>query len=188
MKKYQMLAVRLSKFLSRVLRHHPELIDLRLDAEGWADVDELCAKVTAAGYPCTRALLEQMIANSDKPRYAFSPDGQKLRANYGHSLSVTIERAAATPPETLYHGTATRFLAAIHAHGLLRKRRQHVHLSADPHTATAVGRRHGEPVVLTVRAGAMHAAGHVFFPGGPGIWLTEQVPVEFLEFPAPPAE
>ena len=71
------------------------------------------------------------------------------------------------------------------AAGLLRKKRQHVHLSAEPDTATAVGKRHGQPVVLTGRAAAMHAAGHVFYPGGPGIWLTEQVPVEFLEFPSP---
>lgn len=32
---------RLSKYLSLILRHHPEVIGISLDAHGWADVDEL---------------------------------------------------------------------------------------------------------------------------------------------------
>ena len=180
MKKYQMLAMRLSKFLSRVLRHHPELIDLKLDAEGWANVDELCAKVTAAGYPCTRALLEQMMAESNKPRYAFSPDGRRLRANYGHSLSVTVAREPQTPPDILYHGTALRFLDSIRAHGLLRKKRQHVHLSPNEETARRVGMRHGSPVIFQVDTARMHADGLVFWQADNGVWLTDAVAPTYL--------
>jgi putative RNA 2'-phosphotransferase len=50
-------------------------------------------------------------------------------------------------------------------------------------TATKVGQRHGRPVVLTVRTRQMHAAGHKFFLSANGVWLTEKVPAEFLEFP-----
>ena len=32
---------RLSKYLSLILRHHPEVIGISLDAHGWADADEL---------------------------------------------------------------------------------------------------------------------------------------------------
>ena len=35
--------IRLSKRLSRHLRHAPEEIGLRLDAQGWVDLDDLLA-------------------------------------------------------------------------------------------------------------------------------------------------
>jgi putative RNA 2'-phosphotransferase len=38
---------RISKFLSLVLRHKPEIIGLRLDENGWADVEELMERSSA---------------------------------------------------------------------------------------------------------------------------------------------
>ena len=81
-----------------------------------------------------------------------------------------------------FHGTATRFLESIRAQGLLAGRRQHVHLSADEVTAVKVGQRHGQPVVLRIRARAMHSAGRVFYLSANGVWLTEHVPAEDIEF------
>ena len=34
----------ISKFLSLILRHKPETINLKLDKNGWADIDELIEK------------------------------------------------------------------------------------------------------------------------------------------------
>jgi putative RNA 2'-phosphotransferase len=39
-----------SKFLSLVLRHSPETIDIALDVNGWADVKELIAKCAVKGH------------------------------------------------------------------------------------------------------------------------------------------
>jgi putative RNA 2'-phosphotransferase len=65
---------------------------------------------------------------------------------------------------------------------LSKRRRQHVHLSADPDTATRVGARHGQPVILVVRAAEMAAAGHAFFLSSNGVWLTDAVPTAFIDF------
>lgn len=62
--------------------------------------------------------------------------------------------------------------------------RRHVYLSREEETARKVGQRHGQPAVLAVQAGAMHAAGHEFFLSENGVWLTERVPAEFIVFPA----
>ncbi|CAM5405640.1 RNA 2'-phosphotransferase [Streptomyces tanashiensis] len=62
--------------------------------------------------------------------------------------------------------------------------RHHVHLSPDRETATRVGARRGRPVVLSVDAGAMRRAGHVFHVSANGVWLTDAVPPEFLRFPS----
>lgn len=61
--------------------------------------------------------------------------------------------------------------------------RQHVHLSSDTATATKVGARHGRPVVLTVLAQDLAAAGHAFFLSANGVWLTDHVPPPYLRFP-----
>jgi putative RNA 2'-phosphotransferase len=57
-------------------------------------------------------------------------------------------------------------------------------------TAVKVGARHGKPVVLTVDAAAMRAAGVPFYRSANGVWLVEHVPPRFLrllelESPAP---
>ncbi|PIQ24674.1 RNA 2'-phosphotransferase [bacterium (Candidatus Blackallbacteria) CG17_big_fil_post_rev_8_21_14_2_50_48_46] len=169
----------LSKLLSLVLRHKPEEIGLTLDAQGWASVEELVSKLADRGL--TRALLEKIVRESDKQRFAFSPEGQYIRANQGHSLSVDLALQPQTPPDFLYHGTARRHLESIFAQGLSPQARQHVHLSFDISTALAVGRRYDQrPVLLKISAAEMAAAGYTFYCSANGVWLTASVPPAFI--------
>ena len=172
-----------SKFLSLVLRHQPEAIGLTLDAQGWAVVEALVACAAKHGRILSRERIERIVTTSDKQRFKLSDDGLRIRANQGHSLAVDLALPPSTPPEFLYHGTATRFLGSIRIHGLERRSRQHVHLSPDEATAIKVGQRHGRPVILRVKALAMHHAGQPFYHSENGVWLVAGVPVEYLEFP-----
>lgn len=169
-----------SKLLSLVLRHRPEAIGLSLDEGGWAKVDELLLRLQAAGKPIDCAVLEEIVAKSDKKRFAFSSDRTRIRASQGHSIGVDLGLQPAAPPPQLFHGTASRFLDSILASGLEPRERHHVHLSADIDTATSVGRRHAQPVVLAVDAGGMHAAGLRFYRSENGVWLTDAVPPRYL--------
>ena len=175
--------VRTSKFLSKVLRHAPESVGLRLDEAGWVDVDELLAAAGRAGVALDRPTLERVVAENDKQRFALSPDGVRIRASQGHSVTVELGLEPVVPPDVLFHGTADRNLDSIRAQGLVPGRRTHVHLSADEATAVNVGRRHGRPVVLRVRAGEMHRAGHPFYRSDNGVWLTGAVPPAHIDFP-----
>jgi len=177
------LLTRTSKFLSLVLRHEPEAAHVELDAHGWVAVEELLQGAQQAGVALDRNLLAEIVRTSDKQRFAFSADGMRIRANQGHSVPVDLQLAPGQPPETLFHGTASRFLPSIRTQGLRPGTRQHVHLSADVATATRVGQRHGNPVVLSVHAGAMYAAGHCFLQAANGVWLTGSVPPSHLSFP-----
>lgn len=177
--------VRVSKFLSLVLRHKPEHVGLRLDYAAWAQVDELLACSDRAGLTLTRELVAEVVESSDKQRFTMTADGARIRANQGHSIDVDLGLGATVPPEVLFHGTARRSLEGIRALGLVSRSRQHVHLSLDEPTAVAVGRRHGKPVVLRIAAGKMHEAGHEFYRSKNGVWLTDRVPVEFIGFPNP---
>ena len=176
--------VKLSKFLSLVLRHQPEAIGLILDEHGWADVDELLRLANAAGRRFDRTLLERIVAENDKKRFAFSDDGLRIRANQGHSVEIDLALTAMEPPEFLYHGTATRFLESIRATGLNSGSRQHVHMCSDEATAIRVGQRHGKPAILIIRAQEMAAAGYKFYLSANGVWLTESVSVVYIDFDA----
>jgi putative RNA 2'-phosphotransferase len=180
-------AVKTSKFLSLVLRHRPEFVGIALDEAGWVEVDRLLEALGRHGRPLTRAELDHVVATNDKRRFALSDDGLRIRASQGHSVAVELQYEPLAPPELLYHGTAESSLPSIRRCGLRRGSRHHVHLSPDAATARRVGQRHGRPVVLVVRAGAMHAAGHVFYLSANGVWLTEHVPVDHLEFPESPS-
>lgn len=171
-----------SKFLSYVLRHQPDAIGLKLDGEGWADLSELIALANADGRNLTLELIQDVVATNDKKRFVFSDDGTMIRASQGHSVAIELGLQPATPPDVLYHGTATRFLDSIREKGLISGSRRHVHLSAEIATAVEVGRRHGKPAVLTIRSAEMHSSGHEFFLSENGVWLTLAVPVEFLIF------
>ncbi|MEU6766440.1 RNA 2'-phosphotransferase [Streptomyces sp. NPDC046853] len=174
--------VKVSKYLSKHLRHQPERIGLTLDENGWVEIDALVAAAEAHGFRFTRAELDHVVAVNDKQRFAVE-DG-RIRASQGHSVDVDLDLPAATPPPYLFHGTVARNTAAIRAEGLRPMNRHAVHLSPDRETATRVGARRGRPVVLSVDAGAMHRDGHAFQVSANGVWLTAAVPPGYIRFPS----
>lgn len=171
-----------SKFLSLVLRHSPEKIGLKLDENGWADVEELILKCSQKGNKLDMVLLDYVVENNDKKRFAFNEDKTKIRASQGHSISVELNLNETEPSELLYHGTVAKFLDNIKKEGLQKMSRQHVHLSKDLETATKVGGRRGIPHILTVRSGAMHRDGFKFYLSENNVWLTNEVPAKYIEF------
>ncbi|MCB0835569.1 MAG: RNA 2'-phosphotransferase [Bacteroidetes bacterium] len=174
---------KIGKFLSLVLRHKPEVIGVELDENGWTDIETLMVKLAAKGKAISRDDLQQIVVNNNKKRYAISEDGKRIRARQGHSIKVDLGYEPVTPPEFLFHGTAAQHIHSIKATGLEKRNRHHVHLSLDKETATQVGGRHGKPVILVVKAGEMYEKGNSFFVSENGVWLTEEVPVEFIVFP-----
>lgn len=170
----------ISKFISLVLRHRPELIDLTLDEQGWADVDELINKASATGTIIDKDILNVIVVTNDKQRFAFNEDKTKIRANQGHSIAIDLHLQPKAPPAILYHGTAEQYLNGIINIGLKKKTRQHVHLSANIETARAVGSRHGKPIILTIDALKMHQDGYIFYLSDNKVWLTDNVPTIYI--------
>jgi putative RNA 2'-phosphotransferase len=175
--------IQTSKFLSLVLRHQPEKIGITLDSAGWVGVRELLDALARHGSPLGEDELRHVVDTSDKKRFAFSEDGLRIRASQGHSVGVELGYEPATPPDVLYHGTVERFIPSIRSTGLDKGKRHHVHLSRDVETATKVGGRRGEALVLAIDAAAMARDGVVFYVSANGVWLTDHVPARYIRFP-----
>ena len=75
---------KISKFLSLLLRHKPQTIGLKLDANGWADIDEIIEK--SKNIRLNRALIDEVVAQNDKQRFIIKDN--RIRANQGHSIGV----------------------------------------------------------------------------------------------------
>lgn len=170
---------KISRYLSLILRHKPEQAGVKLDKNGWADVDVLIKGVSKK-YPIDMDILEEIVATDNKQRYSFNEDHTRIRANQGHSIPVDVELEIVEPPEYLYHGTGIKYMESIWWDGLIPKSRLYVHLSSDMDTAIDVGKRHGEPAVFRINSGLMHRRGFIFRKSKNGVWLVERVPVEYL--------
>lgn len=172
---------KMSKLLSYILRHKPEEYDLTLDKQGWVNIHDLLENLVKHQQPITRQQLDYVVENNDKKRFTISDDGLKIRAAQGHSTKkITVEYTPQQPPSILFHGTATRFLDTIKQQGLMAGSRQYVHLSTDTETAHSVAIRHGQPVILKINSAEMYQQGYHFYLADNGVWLTEHVPITYI--------
>ncbi|MBD2628273.1 RNA 2'-phosphotransferase [Trichormus variabilis] len=173
--------VKISKFLSKYLRHQPEEIGIKLVPGGWVSVDELLTACAKNKFPITRQELQEVVATNDKQRFSFDSTHTFIRANQGHSIEIDLQLEPAVPPDVLYHGTGQKSVESIMQSGICKMSRHHVHLSPDISTAKIVGARHGKPVIFTVNAGVMYQSGYIFYCSDNGVWLVDHVPLEYLQ-------
>lgn len=171
----------MSKFISLVLRHHPDAAYIQLDEHGWADVEKLLAGIKKTGRKINMEFLDEIVRTDEKQRYSFNEDKTLIRANQGHSISVDVELNEQEPPEVLYHGTAVGFYQSIQKQGIRPMSRLYVHLSKDIETAVNVGKRHGKPIILKVHSGVMYEDGISFYLSENGVWLTKKVEPKYFE-------
>ncbi|WP_326981576.1 RNA 2'-phosphotransferase [Chryseobacterium sp. MYb264] len=172
---------KISKFLSLVLRHKPEVINLTLDENGWTSVDELLTKSKRDVHQgLTFEELDEIVETNDKKRFVFNEDKTRIRANQGHSIDIDLALKPQQPPEFLYHGTAESNIDSILEKGIEKRNRQHVHLSQDKETATKVGMRHGKPVILSIKTTEMSEDGILFYLSENNVWLTDFVDAKYI--------
>ena len=171
----------ISKFISLILRHKPEIIGISLDSHGWAIVDELVDGIKKEYKDFNFDDLCEIVKTDKKKRYSFNEDRTKIRANQGHSIKIDLELESVQPPSKLFHGTGEKYVSSIDRIGLDRKSRQYVHLSKDIDTARSVGARHGKPVIYEIDSKSMFDDGYKFYLSENGVWLTTEVPVKYLK-------
>jgi len=175
---------KLSVYISRLLRHQPELIGLAMDSHGWVSVAELMEKINGTGrYHITEKILEEIVRTDNKGRFRYSEDGARIKACQGHSIPwVEPELTTGQPPEYLYHGTTEESWQKIRESGYISKMGRHaVHMQSEEAKAWQSAKRwHRIPVVLKIDAAAMHLDGTVFGVSDNGVWCAEAVPTKYI--------
>jgi putative RNA 2'-phosphotransferase len=153
-----------------------------MDRQGWVDIQQLIDN--ANKYKNLHLDIETVklvVETNDKQRFIISDDGKKIRANQGHSISIDLGITPQTPPDELYHGTATRFINSIKKDGIKPISRQYVHLSKTMEIAETVGKRHGKVIVLHIDAKLMNEEGHMFYLSENNVWLVDFVPKKYIK-------
>lgn len=176
-----------SRFLSLVLRHKPETIGIELDKNGWVPIGRLLDQMEIHGRIMDIEELRDIVENNDKKRFEIEKAlggstgyNDLIRAAQGHSVTVDLQHKAERPPMKLYHGTVDKFLLSIKKEGLTKRSRHAVHLSEDVETATKVGSRRGQPIILEINSGHMYADGIKFYKSTNGVWLTDNVNPKYI--------
>lgn len=173
--------VKISKYLSRHLRHCPERIGLELQPGGWIFIEELLEASKKNKFQIFPNELKVVVEQNNKKRFSFDETGTRIRANQGHTVDVDLQLKPTVPPDTLYHGTNHHAVESIRQMGLCKMSRHHVHLSTDMNTARSVGKRRGQPIIFAVDAVKMDKVGYNFYCTENGVWLVDRVPPEYLQ-------
>lgn len=175
--------LKISKFMSLVLRHKPEEINAIITDEGYISTDVLIKGINRKfNLNITLKDIERIVVEDDKQRYSFNFDKSKIKANQGHSLkNINLNLKSMEPPKVLYHGTSTNVAANIKRDGICKMKRQYVHLSKDIDTATKVGSRHGDVLIFIVDSERMHNDNYKFYLSENNVWLTDYVSPEYIK-------
>jgi len=176
------LYIKISKFLSFILRHGPNKVGLELDSNGFADLNAVLKVLNHRfkNFKVTRHTIEEIIEQSEKKR--FQIENSKIRAFYGHSIDdKIIMKLAVDLPPILFHGTNLRAYNAIKTEGLIKKKRQYVHLSDNMETAILVGKRtSSKPIIVKIDAKSAQNGGVKFYKSG-DMYLADYIPPKFIK-------
>ncbi len=172
------LRVKVSRYMSYLLRHNPE--NLNIDEEGFVDLDELLLKLREKYDVDKRFVINELVNRGDRRR--FEVVGNKIRALYGHSIKAKVRLEEDSSVEVLYHGTTAEAASEILRNGLRPMKRRWVHLSPTKEIAFDVGRRRTpKPVILKVNAKEARKGGLKFFKATDSVFVCRKVPPEYIK-------
>jgi len=94
------LRVKVSKYMSYLLRHNPD--GLIMDEYGYVDLESLVKRVRER-FQVDKDFILKIVEKSERQRFEIL--GGKIRALYGHSISVKLKLKEDAAKKKLYHGT-----------------------------------------------------------------------------------
>lgn len=170
---------KLGRFISGLLRHFPDKFNLEMDEDGWVDFNSL-VKVVIKKYRWANQWLIMAIVSSDqKNRYEIKEG--KIRARYGHSVSVKLSDYPDSKEDVLFYGTGEEEAQRIMEIGIKPVNQTFVHLSTTIEKSETVARfRTDTPVILEIDAKKARNDGIKLIKANDYIVLTEEIPPEYI--------
>ena len=177
------------KYLTYLLRHHPEDCHLDMDKNGYVEVKQLLDNVNEySNYSLTLKELKSIVEKDNKQRFkVIDFDGtRKIKCNQGHSISWVEPELSydVVVPNILYHGTTKEAYKKIKETGYISKMKRHaVHMQKDIQKAWMSAKRwkQQEPIILEIDAKKMIADGYKIGVTDNDVWCVEIVPVLYIK-------
>ena len=72
---------KISKYLTFILRHEPHSIGMKLDDEGYLNVEDLVKNANASGKSITPEQVQQVVAGHEQNLFTLSDDGTRIRVS-----------------------------------------------------------------------------------------------------------
>jgi len=187
---------RLSRKLTKLLRHDAANVGLAVRADGFVSVGAIQARLAAEGIDMDDNQLRRIVFADAKERYALHVDdgGENwVRANQGHTMTcVKLEAVSTrlppgpdTPFKRSYHGTSQAAWASIRTTGLSRMNRNAIQMAigrpGDPSVKVTSGMRADCECVLEIDLVAAMEEGIEFFLSANQVIVCEgPIPPKFL--------
>ena len=173
------LRVRVSKYMSYLLRHKPN--GLVMDKHGYVNLDDLIRKVREKFPLVNDDFIREVVERSERQRFEIRDE--KIRALYGHSIHVDLGLKEDKSRRVLYHGTTPEAASRILKEGLKPMGRRWVHLSSTPEVARKIGRRRTRnPVILEVDVERARKDGLRFYKATDKVYLSQEIPSKYIRF------
>jgi putative RNA 2'-phosphotransferase len=173
---------KLGRIMAGILRHFPERFSLEMDEKGWVEIRELVDAVRAkrSQFHWLRQHHVRAVVETD-PKGRYQIDEDKIRATYGHSLSLELDLPTDDIPDELYYPATEEEADIIIETGLKPSDRKRVHLSkTDEDARKAAAHRESNPVILVVDAKGAIDSGIVIMKAGHTVFTTTEIPSEYL--------
>ena len=106
----------------------------------------------------------------------------RIRSSRRHSADVRWQRTAVEPPPRLYHGTLEQHFGTVQIKGYERRHGRLIYMHENRESAEKDGGRRRDTVILTIKSEEMFKDGHTFYLSENGVWLTDAVPVKYINF------
>jgi len=171
------------RIMAGVLRHFPDKFDLEMDKQGWVEATEFveAVKLQRRHFHFLETKHLQAVVETD-PKGRYQLNSGKLRATYAHTLDLDLDLPTDQNPEHLYFACSKEDSDEYLEHGLYPGDRNMVHLSSTRLNALEAGRHIiGKPIVLLADVRAVEGAGHEIMKAGTTVYLTKDIPGEFLK-------
>jgi len=174
----------LARMLTYIFCHRPDEFGLVLAEDGSVGVRQLLQALTSEpgwGY-VRRRHLEEVAALLQPP--SFELLGERFRSL---APPAQLRRIPEDPlPPLLYLGLPPKAHALVWEEGLKAPRGQELLLASRVELALKLARRRTpSPILVTVQAQAAARRGIIFHAYGEELYLTQKIPREFLQLPAP---
>lgn len=177
--------MRLSKLLSRILRHRATEMGLRMRSDGYCLLSDVLALSAVSRLGATEEAVEAVVRDNDKSRFSLiEEDGVRyIRANQGHSLKCVDEEKLLTAIESadeipvVVHGTNTKAWPLIQKTGLNKMARTHIHCASGllGEEGVVSGMRRSCRYAIYIDAAKAMADGIRFFKSDNGVILTSGI-------------